>query len=81
MSNTQVFLAHKDNGLPLVVDELDNAAVAVLAIMVLGAQIRQLIFALLHVVVNDPSHPSLILARKVKGKRHSRVYSGQKATQ
>ena len=57
MSNTQVFLTHKDGGLPLVVDELagvsslklvnalDEATVTVLA-MVLGAQVCQLILAL-----------------------------------
>ena len=57
MSNTQVLLTHKDDGLPLVVDELadvssvklvdalDEVAVTVLA-MVLGAQVCQLTLAL-----------------------------------
>ena len=57
MSDTQVFLAQKDDGLPLVVDELvgvlslklvgelDEVAVTVLA-KVLGAQACQLILAL-----------------------------------
>ena len=57
MSNTQVFLTHKDDGLPLVVDELagvsslklvnalDEVAMTVLA-MALGAQVCQLILAL-----------------------------------
>ena len=58
MTNTQVLLTHKDDGLPLVVDELigvsslkavdelDEVAVTVLA-MVLGAQeVRQLTLAL-----------------------------------
>ena len=57
MTSTQVLLTHKDDGLPLVVDELvgvsslkvidelDEVAVTVLA-MVLGAQVRQLTLAL-----------------------------------
>ena len=57
MTNTQVLLTHKDDGLPLVVDkllgvsslkvlnELDEVAVTVL-VMVLGAQVRQLTLAL-----------------------------------
>ena len=57
MTNAQVLLTHKDDGLPLVVDELvgvsslkivdelDEVAVTMLA-MVLGAQVRQLILAL-----------------------------------
>ena len=58
VTNTQVFLTHKDDGLPLVVDKfvgvlslkvvdkLDEVAVTVLA-MVLGAQeVRQLTLAL-----------------------------------
>ena len=57
VTNTQVFLTHKGDGLPLVVDELigvlslkvgdelDEVTVTVLAI-VLGAQVRQLILAL-----------------------------------
>ena len=45
MSNTQVFFTQKDDGLPLVVDELDEVAVTVLA-MVLGAQVCELILAL-----------------------------------
>ena len=57
MTNRQVLLTHKDDGLPLVVDklvgvsspkvvdELDEVAVTVLAI-VLGAQVRQLTLAL-----------------------------------
>ena len=57
MTNTQVLLTHKDDGLPLVIDELvgvsslkvldklDEVAVTVLA-MVLGAQeVRQLTLA------------------------------------
>ena len=64
MSNTQVFLAQKDDGLPFVVDalvsvsslklvdELDEVAVTVLA-MVLGAQVRQLTLALDDVVDAD----------------------------
>ena len=58
MRNTQVFLAQKDDDLPLVVDELvgvsslklvdelDEVAVMVLAIMVLRTQVCQLILAL-----------------------------------
>ena len=57
MTNTQVFLTHKGDDLPLVVDELagvlslkvvaalDEVALTVLA-MVLGAQVCQLILAL-----------------------------------
>ena len=57
VTNAQVLLTHKDDGLPLVVDELvgvsglkvvdelDEVAVTVLA-MVLGAQVRQLTLAL-----------------------------------
>ena len=57
VTNTQVFLTHKDNGLPLVVDELggvlslelvdelDEVTVTVFAMM-LGAQVCQLILAL-----------------------------------
>ena len=57
LSNTQVFLTHKDDGLPLVADEfagvsslklidaLDEVAVTVLAMM-LGAQVCQVILAL-----------------------------------
>ena len=57
MTNTQVLLTHKDDSLPLVVveivgvsslkvvDELDEVAVTVLAV-VLGAQVRQLTLAL-----------------------------------
>ena len=66
MTNTQVLLTHKDDGLPLVVDELvgvsslkvvdelDEVVVTVLA-MVLGAQeVRQLTLAL-DVVDADPA--------------------------
>ena len=57
MTNTQVLLTHKDNGLPLVVDELvgvsslkvadelGEVTVTVLA-MVLGAQVHQLLLTL-----------------------------------
>ena len=64
VSNTQVFLMHKDDGLPLVVDglagisslklvdALDEVAVTMLAVM-LGAQVYQLILLALDVVDAD----------------------------
>ena len=58
MTNTQVFLTHKDDGLPLVVDELvgvsslkvvdelDEVAVTALAMVLDAQQVRQLTLAL-----------------------------------
>ena len=71
MANTQILLTHKDDGLPLVVDELvgvsslkvvdelDEVAVTVLA-MVLGAQkVRQLTLALVVVDADLALHQFL----------------------
>ena len=83
-SNTQVFLAQEDDDLPLVVDELvdvsslkvvdelDEVAVTVLA-MVLGAQVRQLALALdvvdtdlaLHQFLHEKIIPQRDCARNV----------------
>ena len=81
MINTQVFLAQKDHGLPLVVDVLvgvlslklvddpNGAAVTVLA-MGLGGQVRQLILALDDVVDADLAlhqflHEKIIFQRDI----------------
>ena len=73
-SNTQVFLAQEDDGLPLVVDELvgvlslkvvdelDEVAVTVLA-MVLGAQVRQMTLTL--DVVDDDLAVHQFLHKKI----------------
>ena len=85
MTNTQVLLTRKDDGLPLVVDELvgvstlkvvdelDEVAVAVLA-MVLGAQLRQLTLALdvvgADLALHQFSHEKIIPQRHLRCTRN-----------